>query len=61
MIRGISSQNINNYQVENQKNKQKVQDTKKLSRVEEIKRAIENGTYKVDIEKTAKAMANALS
>ncbi len=34
--------------------------TEKISRVEEIRRAIENGTYKIDIEKTAKALAKAL-
>jgi anti-sigma28 factor (negative regulator of flagellin synthesis) len=28
--------------------------------VDEIKREIENGTYKVDIKKTAKAMAKSL-
>ena len=40
------------------------QQTKKIdtekTRVEEIKEAIKNGTYKIDINKTAKAMAKAL-
>ncbi len=34
----------------------KTQENKKLSRVEEIKEQIKNGTYKVDIDKTAEAM-----
>jgi anti-sigma28 factor (negative regulator of flagellin synthesis) len=42
------------------KNKNTINKTEKLSRVEEIKRAIQNGTYKIDIEITAKAMAKAL-
>ena len=32
----------------------------RISKVEEIKKAIENGTYKIDIHKTAIAMAKAL-
>ena len=40
------------------------QQTKKIdtekTRVEEIKEAIKNGSYKIDINKTAKAMAKAL-
>ncbi|WP_456469771.1 flagellar biosynthesis anti-sigma factor FlgM [Caminibacter sp.] len=43
-----------------QQTKTQTQKTEKLSRVEEIKKAIENGTYKVDIENTAKAMAKSL-
>ena len=38
----------------------RVQKEEKLSRVEEIKKAIENGTYKIDIKETAKAMAKSL-
>jgi anti-sigma28 factor (negative regulator of flagellin synthesis) len=34
--------------------------TQKISRVEEIKKAIQNGEYKIDIQQTAKAMAKAL-
>ena len=44
-IKDISTQQI-----------KKTQENKKLSRVEEIKEQIKNGTYKVDIDKTAKAM-----
>ena len=44
-----------------QQNKiEKTQKEEKLSRVEEIKRDIQNGTYKIDIDKTAKAMAKNL-
>ena len=57
----INLNTINNYQIEtNQQNKQKVNQSKKISRVEEIKQQIQNGTYKIDIEKTAKAMAKSL-
>ncbi|WP_457564245.1 flagellar biosynthesis anti-sigma factor FlgM [Caminibacter sp.] len=60
MIRRIFS-GFNNFQIENSnQNRNKVSQTTKISRVEEIKRAIHNGTYKIDIEKTAKAMAKAL-
>jgi anti-sigma28 factor (negative regulator of flagellin synthesis) len=41
-------------------NIKKTEKTEKLSRVELIKAQIQNGEYKVDIEKTAKAMAKAL-
>jgi len=34
--------------------------TQKISRVELIKQQIQNGYYKIDLEKTAKAMAKAL-
>ncbi len=55
--------NNNNYlnitNLSTQKSK-KTTETKKLSRVEEIKQQIKNGTYRVDINKTAKAMAKYL-
>jgi len=47
--------------LQSQNNKIKQSDkTEKLSRVEQIKRDIEAGNYKIDIPKTAKAMAKAL-
>jgi len=52
--------NINKLDNDSKKNIKPVNKTEKLSRVEEIKRAIQNGTYKIDIEITAKAMAKAL-
>jgi anti-sigma28 factor (negative regulator of flagellin synthesis) len=63
MIRkiGISTfLNINTINDESKRNINTVNKSEKLSRVEEIKRAIENGTYKIDIEITARAMAKAL-
>ena len=40
--------------------KQRKVENKNISRVDEIKEAIKNGTYKIDIEKTSKAMAKSL-
>jgi anti-sigma28 factor (negative regulator of flagellin synthesis) len=37
-----------------------VEETKAISRVDEIKQQIEAGTYKVDIQKTAEAMVDTL-
>ncbi len=37
-----------------------IESTTKTSKVENIKRAIQNGTYKIDIQKTARSMARAL-
>jgi len=60
MIRKIIN-GINNFQIENtNQNKKRIQQTTKISRVEEIKKEIKAGIYKIDIEKTAKAMAKAL-
>ena len=54
----------NNPIINNNNIKVSTQQTKKIdtekTRVEEIKEAIKNGTYKIDIDKTAKAMAKAL-
>ena len=43
-----------------QKKTQNVQKEEKIGRVEEIKKLIENGEYKIDIQKTAEAMAKSL-
>ena len=56
---------INSYNMINIKNlstqqSKKTEETKKLSRVEEIKQQIKNGSYKIDIEKTAEAMTKYL-
>ena len=40
--------------------KKKTQKNTKLSRVEEIKQQINNGTYKIDLQKSAEAMAKHL-
>ena len=59
MIKGINGNlNITN-DFSTQQNK-KTQKNKKLSRVEEIKQQINNGTYKIDIQKSAEAMAKYL-
>jgi len=56
MIRKIG-ENLNIYNNYSTQQKKKVTENKKLERVEEIKKQIENGTYKVDLQKTAEAMA----
>jgi anti-sigma28 factor (negative regulator of flagellin synthesis) len=43
-----------------QKRTQNVQKQEKLGRVEEIKKSIQNGEYKIDINKTAEALAKSL-
>jgi anti-sigma28 factor (negative regulator of flagellin synthesis) len=43
-----------------QKKTQNVEKEEKLGRVEEIKKQIQNGEYKIDINKTAEAMAKSL-
>jgi anti-sigma28 factor (negative regulator of flagellin synthesis) len=43
-----------------QKKTQNVQKEEKIGRVEEIKKQIQNGEYKIDINKTAEAMAKSL-
>jgi len=56
-LNGVS----NNNRVEGQKKEaEKIIETKEVSRVEEIKKEIEAGTYKVDIQKTAEAVAQTL-
>ncbi len=59
MIRKVS-ENLNVYQNHSTQQKKKITENKKIDRVEEIKQQIKNGTYKVDIEKTAEAMAKNL-
>ena len=60
MINGISNTQASLIYESTQPKEKKVQSSKNISRVDEIKEAIKNGTYKVDIEKTAKAMAKSL-
>jgi len=55
---GVNSQF--NYISTQQKKTQNVQKEEKIGRVEEIKRQLERGEYKIDIEKTAQAMAKSL-
>jgi anti-sigma28 factor (negative regulator of flagellin synthesis) len=61
MIRKIETSSL--FKVDTTSKDSKKVNTKKLeklSKVEEIKKAIENGTYKIDIESSARAMAKAL-
>jgi anti-sigma28 factor (negative regulator of flagellin synthesis) len=65
MINSINSSYASQLQAVNQNSndKQKTEETvetKKLTKVEEIKQQIQAGTYKVDMQKTAEAMANTL-
>ena len=56
----IENNKINsNFTLSTQQKPKKIEN-QKLGRVEEIKQQIKNGTYKIDIEKSAKAMAKAL-
>lgn len=50
---------INSVQIQEKKTNN-IQKEEKISRVEEIKEQIKNGTYEINIEKTAKAFAKAL-
>jgi anti-sigma28 factor (negative regulator of flagellin synthesis) len=43
-----------------QKQEQNVNKTEAVNRVEEIKQQIEAGNYKIDVEKTAQAVADTL-
>ena len=59
MIRKIG-ENLNIYQNHSTRDNKKINENKKLERVEEIKKQIKNGTYKIDIQKTAEVMAKNL-
>ena len=50
---------INSTQIQEKKTNN-IQKEEKISRVEAIKEQIKNGTYEINIEKTAKAFAKAL-
>ncbi len=59
MINGINTSLSVTNDFSTQQNK-KTQKNTKLSRVEEIKQQIKNGTYKIDLQKSAEAMAKHL-
>jgi len=64
MVNGINN-GINQATLQQSKTQQKNQEqnvnkTEAVSKVEEIKQQIEAGTYKIDVEKSAKAMADML-
>ena len=63
MIRSVGSQS-NIYQNNNNGNAKKAEQTaneEKMGRLEELKASIENGEYKVDLDKLAQKMAQDLS
>ena len=62
MIRSVGSQ-ANIYQNNNNSKTKEAQNSsdQKLSRIEELKASIENGEYKVDLDKLAQKMAKDLS
>ncbi len=62
MIRSVGSQ-ANIYQNNNNSKTKEAQSSsdQKLSRIEELKASIENGEYKVDLDKLAQKMAKDLS
>lgn len=55
---------VNNYKITNNSDKQEVQNknlkNKEESKVEAIKKSIEAGTYKIDLDKTAHKIADTL-
>jgi anti-sigma28 factor (negative regulator of flagellin synthesis) len=61
MIKGISSNNSTLFTTISKDKKENIQSEKvEKSKVDTIKEAIKNGTYKIDINKTASSMAKAL-
>jgi anti-sigma28 factor (negative regulator of flagellin synthesis) len=56
---GLNQTNLTSTQPDKKEIK-KTDNTQKSGRVEEIKKQIENGTYKIDLDKTAKALAKNL-
>ncbi len=66
MISKVNVGNIlaNSYKISNENNKQEVQTknikSKEESKIEAIKKSIEAGTYKIDLNKTADKIADTL-
>jgi anti-sigma28 factor (negative regulator of flagellin synthesis) len=56
---GLNQSNLISTQPD-KKEVKKTENAQKSGRVEEIKKQIQNGTYKIDIDKTAKALAKTL-
>jgi len=59
MIKGISSNSTFISTISSQKKNDNIQNVEK-SKVENIKEAIQNGTYKININETASKMAKSL-
>ncbi len=66
MISKVNAGNalVNNYKVSNDQEKRQIQNknlkSKEESRLESIKKSIENGSYKIDLDKTANKIADTL-
>jgi anti-sigma28 factor (negative regulator of flagellin synthesis) len=61
MIKGVSSTNSTLFTTISKDKKENIQSEKvEKSKVDSIKEAVKNGTYKLDINKTASAMAERL-
>jgi anti-sigma28 factor (negative regulator of flagellin synthesis) len=56
---GLNQTNLISTQPD-KKEVKKTENSQKSGRVEEIKKQIQNGTYKIDLDKTAKALAKHL-
>lgn len=59
MIKGISNNNSTFFSTVSSSKKPKIEEVEK-SKVDEIKESIKNGTYKIDIDNTAKKLAKSL-
>ncbi len=55
----VANQNISRTKNENIQNKEEVK-SKDRDRVQEIKKSIQDGTYKIDLQKTAEKIADTL-
>ena len=55
----VAKQNLSRTKNENIQNKEEVK-SKDRDRVQEIKKSIQNGTYKIDLQKTAEKIADTL-
>jgi len=66
MISKVNAGNVlvNNYKISNNQEKREIQNknlkSKEESRLESIKKSIENGSYKIDLDKTANKIADTL-
>lgn len=66
MISKVNVGNVlaNNYKISNDQKNQEVQNknlkSKEESKLESIKKSIENGSYKIDLDKTADKIADTL-
>ncbi len=55
----VANQNISRTKNENIQNKEEIK-SKDRDKVQEIKKSIQNGTYKIDLQKTSEKIADTL-